>query len=835
MIIQKRNGQYQDYDNNKIKKALEKAFKSLDHSIKENDLELIIKDIEQSIYNQINVEMIQDYVEESLMKHGYLQVAKAYILYRQKHSERRRVMNELLDLLKDKNIEHILLAIQHDYPQEEYSLQLLLVKFKSFYKENMNFQDALTILAKASNELISKEAPKWEMISARFLSYEINRRVNQKMVEYNIENLYDKIHYLTNQGYYGKYILEYYSQVEIEELSDYLDDKRDELFTYSGLELVMKRYLIQDHQHEILEKPQEMFMLISMHLAMKENDKIRWAKEFYDILSTLKVTMATPTMSNARKPFHQMSSCFIDTVDDSLAGIYKSIDNFAKVSKNGGGMGLYFGKVRANGSSIRGFKGAAGGVIRWIKLVNDTATAVDQLGVRQGAAAVYLDAWHRDLPEFLQLKTNNGDDRMKAHDIFPAVCYPDLFWKLAKNDLDAPWYLMCPHEIHEIKGYYLEDYYGDIWQQKYYECVEDERITKRVMTVKEIIRLIIKSLVETGTPFTFNRDHVNKMNPNNHQGMIYCSNLCTEIAQNMKAMEILPHEVIEVAGEKIIIEKTVPGDFVVCNLASLTLGRFDVTDDKILKHTIEVVVRALDNVIDLNYYPIPFAKITNQKYRPIGLGTSGYHHMLVKQGISFESDEHLEFIDKLYEKINYFALTASCNLAKEKGSYDLFQGSDFETGTYFKKRNYQSEAWEMLKKDIQEYGLRNGYLLAIAPTSSTSIIAGTSAAVDPIMKKYFMEEKKGSMIIRVAPDLDMKTFWLYKNAHHIDQSWIIKAAGIRQRHIDQAQSVNLYMTNEFTFRKLLDLYIQAWQCGVKTIYYVRSQSLEVEECESCSA
>lgn len=835
MIIQKRNGQYQDYDNNKIKKALEKAFKSLDQSIKENDLELIIKDIEQSIYNQINVEMIQDYVEESLMKHGYLQVAKAYILYRQKHSERRRVMNELLDLLKDKNIEHILLAIQHDYPQEEYSLQLLLVKFKSFYKENMNFQDALTILAKASNELISKEAPKWEMISARFLSYEINRRVNQKMVEYNIENLYDKIHYLTNQGYYGKYILEYYSQVEIEELSDYLDDKRDELFTYSGLELVMKRYLIQDHQHEILEKPQEMFMLISMHLAMKENDKIRWAKEFYDILSTLKVTMATPTMSNARKPFHQMSSCFIDTVDDSLAGIYKSIDNFAKVSKNGGGMGLYFGKVRANGSSIRGFKGAAGGVIRWIKLVNDTATAVDQLGVRQGAAAVYLDAWHRDLPEFLQLKTNNGDDRMKAHDIFPAVCYPDLFWKLAKNDLDAPWYLMCPHEIHEIKGYYLEDYYGDIWQQKYYECVEDERITKRVMTVKEIIRLIIKSLVETGTPFTFNRDHVNKMNPNNHQGMIYCSNLCTEIAQNMKAMEILPHEVIEVAGEKIIIEKTVPGDFVVCNLASLTLGRFDVTDDKILKHTIEVVVRALDNVIDLNYYPIPFAKITNQKYRPIGLGTSGYHHMLVKQGISFENEEHLEFIDKLYEKINYFALTASCNLAKEKGSYDLFQGSDFETGTYFKKRNYQSEAWEMLKKDIQEYGLRNGYLLAIAPTSSTSIIAGTSAAVDPIMKKYFMEEKKGSMIIRVAPDLDMKTFWLYKNAHHIDQSWIIKAAGIRQRHIDQAQSVNLYMTNEFTFRKLLDLYIQAWQCGVKTIYYVRSQSLEVEECESCSA
>ena len=835
MIIQKRNGQYQDYDNNKIKKALEKAFNSLNQTIRDNDLEDIIKDIEQSLYDQINVEMIQDLVEESLMKHGYLQVAKAYILYRQKHSEQRKVINELLDLLKDNDLEKVLLAIQQDYPQDEYSLQLLLVKFKSFYKENMTLQDTLMILAKASNELISKEAPKWEMISARFLSYEINRRVDQKMTEYKLDCLYDKIQHLTNQGYYGAYILEHYSKIEIEELEDYIDDKRDELFTYSGLELIMKRYLIQDHQREILEKPQEMFMLISMHLAMKETNRVKWAKEFYDILSTLKVTMATPTMSNARKPFHQMSSCFIDTVDDSLAGIYKSIDNFAKVSKNGGGMGMYFGKVRANGSSIRGFKGAAGGVIRWIKLVNDTATAVDQLGVRQGAAAVYLDAWHRDLPEFLQLKTNNGDDRMKAHDIFPAVCYPDLFWKLAKSDLEAPWYLMCPHEIHEVKGYYLEDYYGDIWQQKYYECVEDERITKRVMTVKEIVRLIIKSLVETGTPFTFNRDHVNKMNPNSHQGMIYCSNLCTEIAQNMKAMEILPHEVIEVNGEKIVVEKTVPGDFVVCNLASLTLGRLDVKDDNILKHTIGVVIRALDNVIDLNYYPIPFAKITNHKYRPIGLGTSGYHHMLVKEGISFESDEHLEFIDELYEKINYFALLASCDLAKEKGSYGLFEGSDFQTGAYFKKRNYQNETWQILQKDIQQYGLRNGYLLAIAPTSSTSIIAGTSAAVDPIMKKYFMEEKKGSMIIRVAPDLDAKTFWLYKNAHHIDQSWVVKAAGIRQRHIDQAQSVNLYMTNEFTFRKLLDLYLQAWQYGVKTIYYVRSQSLEVEECESCSA
>lgn len=835
MLIQKRNGLYQDYDAYKIKSAIQKAFQSLQVQIDERQLNELVYDVEKQVYEKMSVEKIQDVVEETLMKYGYHQVAKAYILYRQKHSENRAVIRDLIEILNDKELIELFENIQKDYPQDEYSLKFLLIKLKTFYKDNMNQKEAFQMLIKASVELISKDAPKWEMISARFLNYQIHKTIKEKMQQLKISSFYEKIKYLTNEGYYGCYILENYTKADIDELSSYIKEERNELFTYSGLELVMKRYLIQNHEREILEKPQEMFMGIAMHLAIPEQERVKWAKEIYDILSTLKVTMATPTMSNARKPFHQMSSCFIDTVDDSLAGIYKSIDNFAKVSKHGGGMGLYFGKVRANGSSIRGFKGAAGGVIRWIKLVNDTATAVDQLGVRQGAAAVYLDAWHKDLPEFLQLRTNNGDDRMKAHDIFPGVCYPDLFWKLAKNDLDAPWYMMCPHEIHEVKGYFLEDCYGEEWERKYYECVDDERISKRVMSVKEIVRLIIKSLVETGTPFTFHRDHVNEMNPNPHQGMIYCSNLCSEIAQNMSAMDILPYEEVQVDGETIIVEKTKPGDFVVCNLASLTLGHIDVRNDEELRHIIQIVVRALDNVIDLNYYPIPFAKVTNQKYRPIGLGTSGYHHMLVKLGMSFESEEHLQFVDELYEKINYMTLEASCDLAQEKGSYAYFQGSDFQNGQYFKKRHYTHQKWQELQSKIANNGLRNGYLLAIAPTSSTSIIAGTTAAVDPIMKKFFLEEKKGSMITRVAPDLDMKTFWLYKNAHYIDQTWVIKAAAIRQRHIDQSQSVNLYITNEFTFRKLLDLYILSWQLGMKTLYYVRSQSLEVDECESCSA
>ena len=573
---------------------------------------------------------------------------------------------------------------------------------------------------------------------------------------------------------------------------------------------------------------------IALHLAMLEEPSVRmdWVRRFYDMLSLQQVTMATPTLANARKPYHQLSSRFIDTVPDSLDGIYRSLDSFVKVSKWGGGMGLYFGKVRATGAAIRGFEG---GVIRWIRLVNDTAVAVDQLGVRQGACAVYLDAWHKDLPEFLQLRTNDDDDRMKAHDIFPAVCYPDLFWKLAKEDLDAPWFLMAPHEIEIVMGYALEDFWGEEWEKRYRACVAETRIDKRVTSVKEIVRLILKSVVEMGTPFAFYRDTVNRLNPNPQAGMIYCSNLCTEIAQNMSAVESVRTEIKTEAGDTVVQVTTRPGDFVVCNLASLNLGRIDVTSHEELRSVVRTAVRALDNVIDLNEASLAYARLTNGKYRSIGLGVSGYHHMLAKNAVRWESEEHLAFVDDVFSRINYAAIEASSDLAAEKGSYGCFAGSDWQTGAYFKKRGYESEAWQELAAKVRAQGMRNAYLLAVAPTSSTSILVGTTAGVDPIMKRFFLEEKKGAILPRIAPDLSMKTFWYYKSAHTVDQNWSVRAAGVRQRHIDQAQSVNLYITNDFTFRQVLALYIKAYEEGVKTIYYVRSKSLEVEECESCSS
>lgn len=839
MQITKRNGTTESYNREKIAVAIKKSFASTGQEIIEETIQEMVNEVEQFVHSNsanCNVERIQDEVERCLMEHGFYAEAKNYILYRWQRTERRKAINDITTGTDNPQIMDVLKEIQKDFTSNEYSLTVLAEKFSSFCKPEMSSDERLSALIKAAVELTTQEAPDWEFIAARLLNFQLTEKQEKQARISDIHSFYEKLRYLTNEGLYGSYILDSYSQQEIEEAAGFICPERDKLFNYSGLDLLSKRYLIRTHSHEPMESVQEMYLGIALHLAMPEKrDRLQWVRKFYDLLSKLEVTMATPTLSNARKPYHQLSSCFIDTVPDSLEGIYRSIDNFAMVSKFGGGMGMYFGKVRAAGGNIRGFKGVAGGVIRWMKLVNDTAVAVDQLGMRQGAVAVYLDVWHKDLPEFLQLRTNNGDDRMKAHDIFPSVCYPDLFWQMAKEDLNKQWYLFCPNEIMTIKGYCLEDYYGEEWEKRYWDCVNDPRLSRRTISIKDIVRLVLRSAVETGTPFTFNRDIVNRANPNAHQGIIYCSNLCTEIAQNMSAIESVSTEVRTEDGDTVVVKTVRPGDFVVCNLASLSLGHLPLEDEELMKEKVATVVRALDNVIDLNFYPIPYAQITNHRYRSIGLGVSGYHHALAIRGIRWESEEHLNFIDKVFERINYAAIEASAELAKEKGRYTYFEGSDWQTGDYFTKRGYTSSAWKELSEKVANYGMRNAYLLAIAPTSSTSIIAGTTAGTDPVMKRFFLEEKKGAMLPRVAPSLSDKTFWIYKGAYLIDQTWSIRAAGIRQLHIDQSQSLNLYITNDFTMKQVLNLYLLAWECGVKTVYYVRSKSLEVEECESCAS
>lgn len=839
MDITKRNGEIEVYDNNKISIAIKKSFISTGKEVSDSEIAGMVSEVEQFITDNPElrtVEDIQNRVEKCLMAHGHYDEAKNYILFRYQRNEQRQAINYIAWAADDRKLADVLQSVAREYRERSYSMVTLQEKFSSFSKPGMSQKDAIDALIKAAVELTTPEAPSWEMISARILSYRSEKNISRLEEEMGLRTFYRKLKYMTEEGLYGDYILQNYSEEEINEAATFIDPERNKLLNYSGLDLLLKRYVIKNYSGKVIERVQEMFLGIALHLAMPEKeDRLMWVRRIYDLLSKLEVTMATPTLSNSRKPSHQLSSCFIDTVPDSLDGIYRSLDNFSQVSKFGGGMGMYFGKVRATGGNIRGFKGVAGGVIRWMRLVNDTAVAVDQLGMRQGAVAVYLDVWHKDLPEFLQLRTNNGDDRMKAHDIFPAICYPDLFWKMAEEDINQSWSLFCPNEIMRIKGYCLEDCYGEEWERKYLDCVNDQRLSRRVISIKDIIRLVLRSAVETGTPFTFNRDTVNRANPNAHKGMIYCSNLCTEIAQNMAPIETVSKEVKTKDGDTIVVTTTRPGEFVVCNLASLSLGRLPLEDEEQMQEKVATVVRALDNVINLNFYPVPYAQLTNQRYRSIGLGISGYHHALAKRRIKWESEEHLEFMDKVFETINRAAILASSNLAKEKGSYQFFEGSDWQTGAYFDKRGYDSAEWQDVRKTVALQGMRNAYLLAVAPTSSTSIIAGTTAGLDPIMKRFFLEEKKGSMLPRVAPELSDETYWMYKSAYLINQKWSVRASGVRQRHIDQAQSMNLYITNDFTMRQILDLYLLAWKEGVKTIYYVRSKSLEVEECESCSS
>ncbi|WP_370568660.1 ribonucleoside-diphosphate reductase subunit alpha [Fictibacillus sp. 26RED30] len=684
---------------------------------------------------------------------------------------------------------------------------------------------------------LNAEEPQWTFVASQIYLKQLYEEVMINRAEAEkrpYTNLYGLISKLVSLNIYDDTILSAYSKKELENAENMIDPTRDKLFTYIGLKTLADRYLAKGFNHEIYELPQERWMLIALFLMRDENptNRLQLVEEAYWALSNLYMTVATPTLANAGKSYGQLSSCFIDTIDDSLRGIFDSNTDAATVSKGGGGLGIYLGKIRARGSDIKGFKGNSSGVIPWMKQLNNTAVSVDQLGQRQGAIAVYLDIWHKDILEFLDAKLNNGDERMRTHDLFTGVCLPDLFMERVEKRED--WYLFDPHEVRKIKGYSLEDFYDETvgsgsFREKYADCVEDERLSKKSIPAIEIMKRIMKSQLETGTPFMFYRDTVNRLNPNSHKGMVYASNLCTEIMQNMSATVVTSEEAED--GE-IVIRKT-PGDFVVCNLSSLSLAK--VINDQVLKRVIDIQIRMLDNVIDLNRIDVPQAELTNKKYRAVGVGTFGWHHLLAKEGIKWESEEAVSYADNLYEIINFHVINASCELAREKGRYPAFSGSDWETGNYFSKRNYSSEEWNSLKKRVNMHGLRNGYLIAVAPNSSTSIIANSTPSVDPIFKKFYSEEKKNYKIPVTAPDLNADTTWFYKSAFLIDQTWSIEQNAARQRHVDQSISFNLYVNHNIKAKDLLHLHMLSFKKGLKTTYYTRSTSIELEGCESCES
>ncbi|MCM3576459.1 ribonucleoside-diphosphate reductase subunit alpha [Mesobacillus subterraneus] len=722
--------------------------------------------------------------------------------------------------------------IEQSFPRLDFS-QFKEKVDRALEVKNMTADQVGNMLILTALERIDRNEPDWTYAAARFYLKKLYMLSSGFRGEAGYGSFYELINRLIEIGIYDRLIVESYSREEIEYLEKVIDPERDKLFTYIGLLTMAERYLARTQNGDFAELPQERFMIIAMTLLAEEpkEKRLELVEEAYWAISNLYMTVATPTLSNAGKSYGQLSSCFIDTVADDLRSIYDSNTDISTLSKNGGGIGVYLGKIRSRGSDIKGFKGVSSGVIPWMKQLNNTAVSVDQLGQRQGAIAVYLDVWHKDIFPFLDAKLNNGDERQRTHDLFSGICIPDLFMEQVEKRGD--WYLFDPHEVRSVMGYSLEDYFDEekgagSFREKYWACVNHPGLSHEVVPAIEIFKSIMISQLETGTPYMFYRDQVNRLNANHHKGMIYCSNLCTEITQNMSPT-LLEEEKVE--DGKILIYKK-PGDFVVCNLSSVSLAK-SVADD-VLERVIKIQVRMLDNVIDINEIPVLQAQITNKNYRGIGLGTFGWHHLLALKGIKWESEEAVEYCDTLYETIAYLTISASLDLAKEKGVYPYFEGSDWSTGQFFEKRQYAGERWGKLAEEVKQHGIRNGYLMAVAPNSSTSILAGSTASIDPIFRLEYSEEKKDYKIPVTAPDLSAETMWFYKTAYNLDQHWSIRQNARRQRHIDQSISFNFYVTNTIKAKALLELHMDAWKSGLKTTYYVRStSSSEFDDCESC--
>jgi len=746
-------------------------------------------------------------------------------------------------------LERTVHSVHAEFPHLEVADYLRNVLGQIARRQQLSADEMVDLLIREAESRIDLTAPDWEHFAARLYLRRLYKRASKNRF-YDATLKYGSYvglqESLADRNVYSIDILKAYSKDELEEAGQMIEPERDTLFAYNGLYLLATRYLATDHSRAVYELPQERWLTIALYLMQHEHEhgersrrrRMLLVREAYWALSNLYMTVATPTLANAGKVGGQLSSCFIDTVDDSLQGIYDSNTDVARVSKHGGGVGAYLGYVRSAGSSIRGVANSSGGVVPWIKQLNNTAVSVDQLGQRKGAIAVYLDVWHRDIEAFLDLRLNNGDQRLRAHDVFTSVCLPDLFMEAVERRGD--WYLFDPYEVKRIKGWYLQDFHDEqrgqgSFREKYEEVVADERISRRTIKAIDLFKRIMVSQLETGNPFMFYRDEVNRMNPNKHAGNIYSSNLCTEILQNMSPTRMIQEMI---SGDQIVTTKQA-GDFVVCNLSSINLGRAvtaapDLLTSDVLERLVPIQVRMLDNVIDLNQLPVPQATITNRKYRAIGLGTFGWHHLLALQQMEWNSAQAEDYADSLYERINYLTIQASMTLAKEKGRYSAFVGSEWQNGEYFRARGYDSPAWRELAAQVGVNGLRNGWLMAVAPNMSTAQIAGSTASIDPVYGAFYYEEKKDFRRPVAAPGLSLETYPYYeKGAYRVDQFASIRQNARRQRHVDQSISFNLYVPSTIRASTLLALHMSAWREGLKTTYYVRSNDIDISECEWC--
>ena len=858
--IIKRTGELKPFDASRIHHAIEKAFLSVNLIDIESVLKVtdkVVLEVESRSNSEITtIETIQDIVEETLMTYGFLKVAKSFILYREeRHQERQK---KLLEQIKDKKIEIKVspaeTIIFNPNTIEEGLRQLTpdLLKIsitemvetvtKQIYNKIPQKEIDLLILG-AARERIEKHYEYAYLSSRIVLNYLYVDILNDHFNSPSIEGSYqEKFKDYVQRGVDLDLLNPEMLSFNLDLLAKALDPNRDKLFMYLGTQILMDRYLLCDrsHQKKIFELPQWFWMRVAMGLALKEKEKEKWAIAFYHVLSKMDLVSSTPTLFNSGTLHSQMSSCYLNLAHDSLDSIFKLFSDNAKLSKWAGGIGSDWTYVRATGSKIKGTNGLSQGVIPFIKIFNDVALAVNQGGKRKGAMCAYMEVWHLDFEQFLELKKNTGDERRRAHDINTAAWIPDLFMKRVLQN--GHWTLFCPNDVPD-----LHDLYGQAFEARYVHY-EHQNLT-RAKTIKavDLWRKMLTMLYETGHPWITFKDAANVRNPQSHAGVIHSSNLCTEITLNTSEKETA-----------------------VCNLASLNLANMikdgQLNEEKI-KSTIQIGIRMLDNVIDNNYYPTPEAEYANLQHRAVGLGLMGYQDALYQLNIAFDSKENLLFSDLSMEMVSYYAILSSSELATERGSYPSFKGSKWDQGimphdtlALLEKERGQSIQvdrttrmdWNYLRRHISMHGMRNSNTMAIAPTATISNISGVFPCTEPAYKNIYMKENlSGNFLIinrYLVDDLEKIGLWTdsilqkiklydgcitqvvdipeiirtkYKETFEIDMTWLIEATALRSKWIDQSASTNIFMKTK-SGKDLSDVYILAWEKGLKTTYYLRT-------------
>ena len=874
--IKKRNGTIADFDEAKIVSAVGKAFEEVLEDPHEADAKAIGELVAASVKLRYggtaqipSVEEVQDLVEHSLMERGYYDVAKSYIIYRYEHA---KIRAEVTAEVAKKIEERSLIILKRDGTREIFSIDRIrkvvelsilpehraLVDVDAFVTQvQREVYDGITTheiertLIMVARSMIERD-PAYNHLAAQLLLNSLYNDVMHQDALSILSGDFDAAYrasFVENMKHAvsQKLLDERMLSFDLAKIASALRPERDRLLKYIGVATLADRYFITDRENENkpLEAPQHMWMRVALGLAFNEKEnREAWAIRFYEMVSTLRFVPSTPTLFHAGMPRAQLSSCYLNTVEDDLDHIFKVYGDNAQMAKWAGGVGTDWTSLRATGALIKKAGITSQGVIPFLKIANDVTVAINRSGRRRGATAVYLETWHYDIEDFLELRKNTGDERRRTHDMNTANWIPDLFMKRVRDG--GEWTLFSPDEVPD-----LHNLYGASFDEAYvgYEKMADEgkiKLFKR-MPASDLWRKMLSMLFETGHPWVTFKDPSNIRSPQDHAGVVHNSNLCTEITLNNSKDETA-----------------------VCNLGSVNFAVHvtnGVFDREKIKDTVMVAMRMLDNVIDLSFYPTLEGRTSNMRHRPVGLGVMGFQDALYQLDIDFASERCVAFADESMEIVSYYAILASAELAKERGTYESYKGSKWDRGIFPLDTLSLLEAergetievsrastldWAPVREAVKKYGIRNSNTMAIAPTATISNIAGCCPAIEPVYKNIYVESNISGDFTVVNPflieDLKKLNLWndamlnelkfrdgsiskiagipetlkaKYKETFEIDMRWLIRAAAYRGKWIDQSQSLNIFFRGA-SGRELSEVYFYAWNLGLKTTYYLRT-------------